>query len=475
MSALVGRIVLFVAVTSVLGRKLAPADFGFVALVSSIFAIALEFLDMGTTAVSTRQIAAQPACERATLEALLALRRFLAGVLFAGVLALAMMGRFSPDQRVALVAVAFGVFLLHLTAYQVVFQVHQAYRQAVVLGLATQLGFAVASVAALKLHAGGAVIVLLVVAFQIVQVVGGSWIGAGLLGYRLRPRWLDPGIGPLLSAGWMLGVAGVCYKLQTYAGVFYLWEMAAPEALASFNAAQRLLIPATEMAWMFVIPLIAAMSATAARHPADFRAQVDGFSKFLLSMSALVAVGVFFVAPLFLRLFYGDQYASGAWSSVAVFRWLAIGSLFALVTPVLVVGELAQGRTRALMYISIGALAMSLAGNAWAVPSYGATGAAVVLAATEALAFLTLLARSLARGETHLNLTWAVYLAPAALLGLCLSMLTGDPVAQLAVACVWAPVTLLAIIRLPDQKACRASLAVASAPRPPEGGPLVST
>ena len=472
-SALVGRIVLFVAVTSLLGRTLAPADFGFVALVSSFFAVALEFLDMGTTAVATRQIAAQPELERATLAALLALRRLLATVLFAVVMGLAISGHFPrADEQAALIAAGCGIFLLHLTVYRVVFQVRQAYRQIVVLGLATQLGFAVASVAAIKLHAGGAVIALLVVAFQVAQVLGSRWVGERLLGYRLRAEWLDRGVRPLLRAGWMIGVAAVNYKLAMYAGVFFLWEMTSPEALASFNAAQRLLVPMAEMSWMFVTPLIASMSMAVAHNAVAFRAQLEGYAKFLLSMSALSAVAGYFVAPLFLRILYGEQYVSGPWSAVGVFRWLALDNLFALVTPVLVVGEWAQGRARALLFTSFVALGINLASNTWAVTSYGAEGAAMVLCASEAFVFLVLFARCAARRELRLNGAWAVYLAPAALLGVVLWMLAGSPMLQVAVACAWVPATLLVIVRLPAQKACRASLAVLSAQWPPETGPL---
>ena len=471
--ALVGRIVLFVAVTSALGRTLAPADFGFVALISGFFAVALEFLDMGTTAVATRQIAAQPASERSTLAALLALRRLLATALFAGVVGVAFSGHFPRgDQQAALIVAAFGIFLLHLTAYSVVFQVRQAYRQAVVLALGMQLAFALASIAALRLHAGGTEIALLIVAFQILQALGSRWVGQRLLGYRLRAAWLEPGMLPLLKAGWQIGVAGVNYKLATYAGGFILWEMASPEALASFNAAQRLLIPVTDMAWMFVTPLIASLSVSAAHSVESFRLQLEAFAKFLLAVAALVAVTGYFAAPLLLRLLYGEQYSSGPWSAVGVFQWLALACLVTLVTPVLVVGELAQGRARALMFMSSGALCISLAGNTWAIPSYGAVGVAVVLLASEAFVFVVLFARCVARRELKVDGAWAIYLVPAALLGVLLSMLAGSPVLQLALACVWAPAALIFIVQLPAQKACRASLAAAAEKRPPESGPL---
>lgn len=462
--ALVGRIALFVAVTSVLGRTLAPADFGFVALIATCYTVALEFLDMGTGAVATRRIAADRAAERTTLSELLALRRLFAMVLLAAMLAVALSGYFPQhDQRWTVAAAAFGIFLLHLTTYQVVFQVRQAYRQPVVVGLAVQLGFALASLVAIKLHASGASIALLLVAFQALQVIGIRWVGKRLLGYRVRAAWLQPGTLRLLKAGWLLGLAGVSYKLATYAGGYFLWEMKGPEAFASFNAAQRLLVPLTEMAWLFVTPLIASMSVAIASGSTSFRAQLDAFAKFLLGISALVAVAAYFVGPYFMHLLYGDRYSSGPWSSVGVLRWLGFGCLFALVTPVMAVGELAHGRNRALLFTALAALAVNLAGNSWAVPAYGAEGAAAVLCATEALVFAVLLARCLARGELGIGTAWIGYLLPAALLAAVMTMLASSPLLQFVVACAWGPAALLLIVQLPAQKACRASLAADAA------------
>src|SRR6476646_347960 len=58
-----GRLLVSFAIAAVLGRNLAPADFAFVALLTSIYIVAVEVLDMGTTAVANREIAAHPSTE----------------------------------------------------------------------------------------------------------------------------------------------------------------------------------------------------------------------------------------------------------------------------------------------------------------------------------------------------------------------------------------------------------------------------
>ena len=459
-----GRIVLSVAIASLLGRNLAPGDFGFVALVSSIFLVAVEILDMGAIIVATREIAARPAHERDVLTTLLALRRLLSTVVLAAVIGLACTDYVSRlDQRIVLVAAACGIFLLHLQAYQLVFHVRQAYGGLTALTLAGQLGFLVASAAAMRLHAAGAVIGLLVVAREIALVLGTRSMAVRVLGYRLRAPWMPPGIWPLLKAGWMTGVGGLSYKLATYAGGFMLWEISSPEALASFSAAQRLLVPMSDMAWLFVTPLIAAMSGSVTHSVAEFRVQLEGYVKFLLSMSSLVAVAGYFLAPHVLRALYGEMYVSAPWSAVPAFRWLALGYLFTLVSPVLVVGEMAQGNTRALMFIAMGCLAINLLGNAWAIPLYGAEGAALAMFSSEAFVFLVLITRCVARRDVRLSGVWALYLAPAALLAVALWLLGDRPAWQLALACAWVPASLFMIMQLPAQRACRASLALTTA------------
>lgn len=465
MSAHVGRLVLSVAITVLLGRGLEPAAFGFVALVSSLFAIAMGVLDMGTTAIATREIAARPAVERETLTALLALRRALATVLLVVAIAIAVSDSLVHGKhRVVLIAAAFGLYLLHLHGYQIAYQVRQSYGRAVALGLAGQAVFLAAAVAALALKWAGGAIALLVVAREIFQSMVVRWVGTGMLGYRLSIPWRHRGIWPLLKAGWLIGGAGACYKLATYAGGFFLWELASPEAVASFNAAQRLLVPAGDLAWLFVTPLIASMGAAVAHASGAFRVQFEGYAKFLFAMGALLSVATYFLAPFLLHLLYGDRYAGGPWSSVEVLQWLALAYFFALVIPVLVVAELARGHARPLMLTGLALLAVNIALNGLLVPARGAEGAAMAQCATEAFVFGVLVVRCLARGDARLGPAWAIYLLPAAGLALALYLLADLPAAQFALACAWAPASLVAVLRLPAQRACRASLAAVNQP-----------
>lgn len=459
------RLLMFVAVTSLLGRLLPPADFAFVSLVSGLYIVAMEGLDMGTSAVATRQIAAQPAAERTILASLLALRRYLAGLMVVVLLVCACAVRAATAaQSGVLVLAAGGIFLLHLHGYQLVFQLRQSYGRMVTLGLAAQLVFLLASVAALKAHAGGAAMALLVVLREAVVALGSRCLALRQLGGRLRVSWADPGMRPLLQSGWMIGVAGVSYKLAVYGGVFWLYQPESPEVLARFSAAHRLLVPMVDLAWLVVNPLFVSMGLAVVHGTQAFRVQLEGHATLALGLSSVLAVAAYFAAPLVIHGLYGEAYSAGPDSAIGPFRWLALGGLFAWVTPVFVVAETTRGRARSLMWLGLSCLLLAVLGNAWALPGRGAEGAAQVLCLCEAFVFCVMLGRFAVRGEIRLNVAWLMYLAPALALGIVLARLAAYPEWQLLVAMAWVPASAWLLARLPAQRACRASMALVSGP-----------
>ncbi|RYF40380.1 MAG: hypothetical protein EOO25_12745, partial [Comamonadaceae bacterium] len=189
------RVMLFILTMTILGRWLSPAELGFVALVSSLFLVGHEVMDLGTTAVTTRQVAQAPRSESASLNALLAYRRLVGAALAVAVLLVACSDFVQEDwQRLVLGGAALSMLLLHMSAYHVVFQTRQAFGWASALGLAIQLGFLLATAGVLKLNllgllsalGAGAAMGLLVVAREVMQVIASRWLAVKLLGARLR-------------------------------------------------------------------------------------------------------------------------------------------------------------------------------------------------------------------------------------------------------------------------------------------------
>lgn len=474
LGGLAARLALFLVITSFLGRGLSAQDFGFIALVFGIFLVAHELIDLGTTAMVTRQVASRPQAELEILNTLFAWRRLfcvaLALLLLVGSFALAL--RF--DQQCVLVVAAFALLAMPLTSYHVVFQIRQAYGQATALGLGSHLAFLLASAAVVQLPpevapagwSAGAMIGLLVVARELVQLGGSRALAQRMLGCKLSAAWRDPGMGQLLRSTMNYGLAGVGYKISALSGSFFVWILAGPQALGSYTAAQRLFTPQTDAAWLFATPLIASMSQTAHQQSKEKNVRLTALTQLLLALSCGVAVCGQFLAPMILQLVYGARYADGATSAVATFQWLSLAMAFALVTPLLAVACLAQGRERQLMQVSFAGLATTVSANLLLVSQHGAQGAALGWCAGEAFVMLTLLALALAQGDLKPGWDWLVYLMPAALLAIVLSLLAQWPLAQFLTGGLVLGASLLLLRQLPLQQAARAACAPALSGHP---------
>jgi O-antigen/teichoic acid export membrane protein len=468
-SVLVGaqfaRLVLFLATITVLGRSLTAADFGFVALVAAVFAITHELLELGTTAVVTRQIAQQPATERALLRTLLSWRRLMALAL-AGLLLLAAHVADTKGHRIGLVAAALVLPLLCLTAYHPALQVRQRLGGAVAVALLAQTGFLLAALALVAGAFGslpdalgyGALVALLMAVREAAQALGTRGLGLRVLGGRLRAAWRDPAISTLLRRAGAFGLAGVCYKLASLSTVFLVWAWSTPDALGQFSAGHRLLMPFSDLAWAFATPLIASMSMAAATRPWALQMQLRVQLQLMLALSGMVAVGAWLVAAPVLDLLYGPVYSGVGNPAVAALQWLGLAAGLALLTPLLAVTCLAQSRDRLLLVAAAAGLLTTVAGSLALVPAWGPLGAAVALCAGELVVLLGLLTATLWLKDLRLGVDWLVFLSPAALL-LILLPLIDTPWVQLLACVLVAPLALLVLSRLPQQRAMRAALA----------------
>ncbi|MGV8932436.1 MAG: oligosaccharide flippase family protein [Luteimonas sp.] len=462
--AQLARVVLFLLVTRQLGRAMSPADFGFFALVSTMFVLALEVMDMGSTAVVTRQVAQQPWMERELLEALLGWRRLVALVMALGCLLLALFGPArSANATVVLVAAALGLFLLHQSSYYVVFQLRQAYGKPLMLGLGAQVTFLVASLLLLRLHGVGILVALLVVVREIVQVLGSRLIAIRALGFRLQSRILSPALRPLLRKAWPFGLCAVMYKLTFHGGTFFVWIFESPEVLGAFSASLRLFSPVIDAAWLFVTPLIVGMSVVAGSDAGAFREQLAAYLSMLLGVAGLLAVCGYFLAPTVLSMLYGDRYVLGALSTVVTFRWLSAAIALALITPVAVIALLAQHREKDLLRISAAGLGLNILLCVWAIPRHGAAGAAMATFATETFILFGTLIRLRASGDWLPSPNLAAYLVPAAVLAMSLQALEEHAQLRLPLAGLFGTLSVLVMWHLPSQKKNRLGFNVATA------------
>lgn len=467
LSGQVGRLLLFVLTITLLGRRLSPSEFGFVALISTFFLVGQEILDMGTTSVTTRQVAQDPHGENTALACLLAWRRWLGLAL--GLFALALLPVMEKQiggagQQVVFLVAALALPWLHLKAYYVVFQARQHFEPAVAVGLVGQAAFIGGTLAVLHFWpehglasmSPGQAVALLVVVREILVLVASRSAAIHLLGERIHAAWLDPGIGALVRRAGAFGFAGLCYKLSALGGTFFVWATSSPEVLGQFNAVQRLLGPVSEASWMFATPLLASLSVLVRNDAAAMRGCLRGQTQLLLSISAMVIVAAPYVAQPLLHLLYGSTYDRGALSAVPVLVWSSAAAACVLLTPVLTVAALAQGRERELLAVSLGGLGVSIIANARWVPIDGALGAARALCASEAIILAALAMSTVRRGDLRLDPGWLVFLVPATLLWPLLATFDGNPWAQLTCTAIALPASVLLLRRLAARRVLRA-------------------
>ncbi|WP_161974718.1 lipopolysaccharide biosynthesis protein [Piscinibacter terrae] len=456
--AQVARLAISLFIAGLLGRHLPAADFGLVALIGAIFALSQDVLDMGTTAVAAREVARAPADEPQIMASLLAWRRWVAVALAALCVALGF-GPFAlADKPALLAALAIAVWLLHLGAYHVVFQVRQAFGRATLLAMSTHVAFLIACLVTVGLHGAGVAVAFAVVAREIVQVLGSRVIARRVLGYALPKPSPDFEWRRLMRAAGVFGLTGVLYKLAQHSGNFFVWSMASPEALGSYSAAQRLVSPLRDVAWLFATPLIATLTAMAEREPDEVVCQLGSHARLLVGVAAAIGAAGVLVAPALLHWLYGERYSQGALSALPSLRWQILGACFALVTPILVVGKLAFGRERDMLWMSLAALVIAAMANAWAVPRYGAEGASAAYAVSEFALLALLWSRSALHGNGMLGARLVLYLVPAVLVAASVSALEASPALQFAVACVLVILSFGVLSQLREQRESRQNL-----------------
>jgi O-antigen/teichoic acid export membrane protein len=459
------RLTLSVVLTAFLGRSLSLSGFGYFGLVSSIFLIAQEVLEMGTTAVVLREVAQTPASEAKLLGTLLSWRRMVAVVLAVGCCALALShSEMDESERLVLVFASLGIALLFFNAYNVVFPLRQSFGRVLVLGLSIQTSFLFLVLLLPGRLLSGAVIGLLVVIREIVQIIGIRFLGIQLLGYRATARWTDTRLLELLKTSWTFGLTVVLYKLAFFGGNLFVWILADPDTMGRFSAAFRPVAPLLDLSTLFVTPLIAAMSWSVRGDAPAFARQFNAYFKLFVATTLLIAIGGCMIAPLILNLLYGDRYLEAGDEVVKSFRWLSVGLGFGMLSQIFVVADLAKKRERELLAASLICFGLSMLACAVSVPRFGAQGAAFATCIGQVVALSYLAVLSVSRGEVRLGKSVLLYVTPPLILGGILALLTEFPMARLILAFSGAGGILVFLWSLPEQRQCRDSFSGAGYP-----------
>ena len=462
LAGLAARMGLSVGMTVLLGRSLTAQQFGFFALVATVFGLSHELTDMGTGNVAIRMATQGRSSERGMLETLLGLRSLLSTIAAGCCLALALL-QDAASQRGLLVGTAVVLGFSYVSAYGTAFQLRQAQVAPAVLSVAVQVGAVLGAIALLALHVPGDWFAGLLVLREACVVVGVRTLAVRLLGYCPQPRFGRAAMRPFFGKAVTVAAGTLCYHLQFQGGPFFIDFLRPAPELGAFAAALRPLVPLLFIPWVIMLPLVPVLSWLAAGEGAAFRRQSEGALDLAVGLGAVAAVACAQLAPSVLQFLYGAQFSTGPLSAVAALRWLAVPLGCSFATAAMSTVLLADNRERLLLQISAAGLVLYVGANFWLLPRYGFVGSAMATAASIAGVTAAGLL-SLKRGTGGFAPGWRLVAigAPALLLAVALPMVGGPPVLRLAAGAVLSAAAAGAVWWFPGLPAYRAEQAATS-------------
>ncbi len=443
------------ALTILAGRTMRAADFGVFALVATIFSLARDATDLGTTALACRDTARDPASEVAAIEDLLAWRLVPCALIALACLAI---GWRRGDGAQMLLFAATGLVILyaHNNALFAVFQARQLQHVPARIVIVTQA--ATLAVALCGIAVGGmtAHVVLFLPALIVLREVAAiAWsrrAAIRLLGATPRARLSRDRLSRVFLGGISLyALAALCLQVVLNSGTFLLDLLARPADLGVYAAAFRPMTPLFGLCWLLAAPLSPVLSYCAIHRPDDFARQVARAAALALGAGAVLAATGVLLAPDIMRIFYGTAVDARAATCLAwLMPALPATAMLAILSPAM----LARGRERMLTGVAAGAVLLCIGILPAMIAARGPVGAAIAITATLALAGLALVAILRPR-RSLLAASLLPALVAALLLRTLLATFADAPWPRIAAGAIVATAALLALWFAPGMRAYR--------------------
>ena len=177
----------------------------------------------------------------------------------------------------------------------------------------------------------------------------------------------------LIKESWPLILAGLSVMLYMKIDIVMLGKMSGDRETGLYSAASRL------SEGFYFVPMIIASSLT----PMLLRARALGTAQYkqsllnlyvlMVRLSLMIAIPFAILAPLFIEVLFGDNYADSAailrvhiWAAVAVFLGVASSQYLT-----------AEGQQKMSLYRTLTGLIVNVVLNVLLIPTYGAMGAAI--------------------------------------------------------------------------------------------------
>lgn len=362
---------------ALVARDLGAVPLGQLTLALSI-AVLMQLGGLGTDPLIAREVARDRARLPELLWNVLGLKLALGGLIALAVVLAALLGDFGPELRLLLILMAVsGVIDLAATTLAWVLRGLEEMVPVAKSLFVQRLVMAVLAIAALLILDGG--IVLVGAAYLI-----GSVAGAGFLIVQLTRRhlWAAAHFSAVRArsiAVESLPLAATAF-LSTALARFDTLLLAALSTLAvvgMYGAAYRLIESTFFIGWAFGTALFPMLSRLGPdTRPTLARVFEVGARVSLAGMLPVGAVFILFPAPL-IELVYGPAFGA----AIEPTRWLGIVAALNGVASLAMFALAARNLRRPILWICAAALTVNVVLNVALIPSYGATGAAIAMAA----------------------------------------------------------------------------------------------
>ncbi len=462
LSAMAARMATSVGLTILLGRNLTPRQFGFFALVATVFGLAHELTDMGTGNVAVRVAARTRTGERVMLETLLGLRLALSQIAALACVVLALAQDYAWERNL-LLATAIVVGFSYVSAFSMVFQLRQAQAIPAMLSVGVQVGAFALTGLLLLFGVSQDLFAAVLVLREAVVVVGMRQFGGRMLGYRPRANFSREAMRPFLGKAVIVAVGTLFYHLQFQGGPFFIEFLRPSEELGAFAAALRPMVPLLFVPWVIMLPLVPVLSWLAVQQPSGFRDQAKGALDISVGLGAVVAVACGMLAAPALHFLYGARFDAGPLSAVAALQWLALPLGCSFATAAISTVLLADNREWDLLLISAGGVVVYALGNLWLLPRYGFTGSAMATALSVSVVTLAgLVQMAHGTGDFAPGPRTILIAAPAAALAAALQIVCGPAIVQLAAGAALSVMAVVAVWWFPGLPGYRMEQAAVS-------------
>jgi O-antigen/teichoic acid export membrane protein len=357
--------------TAILTRRLGTDIYGAFVLTTSVFLLLDALADFGSRAIGVREASKNPDKEAQIFEELAGLRLVMANVGF--ILGLVIIFTFKGFETIRLEAVI-SLLMIFFTSVagtlEMVFQTRMRLDLKTVMDIVFPLSFLLV---VWKFPFN--LTLLWVMIFYLIARILSLLVGQKLAKWVLRFRisrvlyWL--------KELWPMGIYLIIFTAYDRAiDSMMISRFLGLKEVAWYGLSYKIYNSLVQPAYFFVASIFPLLSASAERKKLFFRSLILVLGVLLVASPILLAL-----SPFMIDVFGGEDFTP----SVLVLRILILAMIFAYVNHLLGFTIIAKRGQKSILLIGLVALVFNIAGNMYAIPRFGITGAAVVTVYTEIL------------------------------------------------------------------------------------------